>query len=64
MSQIRQLFPLKVDTISPSLKIIRGGRNLPAPKAVETAFPEATGVETFGFRWEGNDLQIRKINFL
>ena len=64
MSQFHPAFHLEVETISPSLKIIRGGRNLPAPVAVEKAFPDATGVETFGFRWDGNDLEIRKINFL
>ena len=55
---------LEVETISPSLKIIRGGRQLTAPAAVKLAFPEATGVESFVFHWEGNDLRIRKINFL
>lgn len=49
--------------IAPDVKVIVGGKDLIKEKAIRLAFPNAPDIESFGFKIQGNDLQIRKYNF-
>ena len=54
---------LSVKVISPDVKLILGGKELIKERAIEIAFPNSPSIEGFGFKIQGNNLQIRKYNF-
>ena len=54
-------FPIK--NISHEIRVIVGGKELPKDAAIRLAFPNSTNIENYGFKVQGEDLQIRKYNF-
>ena len=54
----------QVEQISTTTKILRNGIDLPTREAIKAAFPDSNENDTFGFKIVGEDLYIRKIDFL
>jgi hypothetical protein len=64
MNKQNKELPFLLESISEDKKVIRGGKNLEINQALHIAFPKAATYETFGFRKVGDDLQIKKINYI
>ena len=58
------LYKSIIQTISENVKVILGGKDLDLQQALHIAFPKATKYESYGFKKIGNDLEIKKINYI